>query len=209
MNSGYPSEDEVTANLGDKVMATFGLVVAQTRADLNVYRRTFPMWASAATDRGLLSWCHDRAWAHLTRLFDGVSEVSFVDQPPLRELYVGLRYRLRWKKHDLSDRVATYPTQTAIEFLEQDPPTLDGMEEIRLVAGYRWDPVTREIGSGILSLRDGNEKVVWSHVLDEPDAGRGGLTEVTPIVPAGAPTAPQIVVHRLDERPQQSGTTES
>jgi hypothetical protein len=38
---------------------------------------------------------------------------------------------------------------------------------------------------------------------------RGGLTEVTPIVPAGAPTAPQIVVHRFDERPQQSGTTES
>jgi hypothetical protein len=124
-------------------MATFGLVVAQTRADLNVYRRTFPMWASAATDRGLLSWCHDRAWAHLTRLFDGVSEVSFVDQPP--------------------------------------PPTLDGMEEIRLVAGYRWDPVTREIGSGILSLRDGNEKVVWSHVLDEPDAGRCASCTLPPL----------------------------
>lgn len=209
MKSGYPSEADVIADLGDKVMATLGIVVAQTRNDLSVYRRTFPMWASDATDRGLLSWCHDRAWAHLTRLFDGVSEVAFVDRPPLRELYVGLRYRLRWKKHDLDDRVSTYPTQAALEFLEQDAPTLEGMEETRLVAGYRWDALTREIGSGILSLRDGNEKVIWSHVLGEPDAGSGSITEVAPIVPSGGPTPPDISVPRLDQQPEQKGSAES
>jgi hypothetical protein len=207
MKSGYPSEESVTAELGDKVMATFGVVVAQTRLDLTVYRRTFPMWASEHTDRGLLSWCHDRAWAHLTRLLDGVSEVSFVDQPPTREMYVGLRYRLRWKKHDLDDRLTTYPTQTAIEFLEQDPPTFEGLEEVRLVAGYRWDPATRQIGSGVLSLRDGNEKVIWSHVLAEPDAS--SVTEATPILPSSGPAAPQIFVPRLDQDRSQSETGDS
>jgi hypothetical protein len=207
MNSGYPSAEDVTTDLGDKVMSSLAVVVAQTRADLTVYRRTFPLWASQGTDRGLLSWCHDRAWAHLSRLFDDLDRVSFVDRPPLREMYVGTRYRMRWKKHDLEDRVSTYPTQTALGFLEQDLATLDGLEEVRLVAGYRWDPVLREIGTGILTLRDGNENIVWSHVLDEPVDG--SVTEVTPIVPTGGPTAPQIGMPRLDEQAGRDGSADT
>ena len=72
-------------------------------------------------------------------IFDGVREVSFVDRPPTREIYVGTRYRLRVKKHDIDGAIATYLTQGALDFLEQEPATFDGLEEIRLIAGYGWD----------------------------------------------------------------------
>jgi len=115
-------------------------MVARPRQDLDVYRRTFPSWVADSTDRGLLNWCHDRTWAHATRIFDGVAGVSFIDSPPTREFYVGTRYRLRVKKHDIEGRVSTCLTQGALGFLEQEPATFDGLEEVRLIAGYRWDP---------------------------------------------------------------------
>lgn len=195
MNSGYPSEEDVITDLGDKVVAGIAHAVAQMRDDLRVYRNTFPGWVGASTDRGLLSWCHDRAWAHLTSTFDDVVEVDVVDRPPLREMFVGTRYRLRFKKHDVEDRVTTYPTQTALAFLEQDSATLDGLEEVCLVAGYRWDPVLRQVGAGVISLRDGRENVIWTHVLAEPTTG---IVEATPIVGATGPTAPRIDMPHRD-----------
>jgi len=189
MKSGYPSREDVLADLGDKVAEGIVLAVAQTRSDLRVYRRVFPGWVADATDRGLLSWCHDRAWSHLAAAFDEVHEVSFVDQPPLREMYVGTRYRMRFKKHGLDDELATYPTQTALAFLEQGACTLDGLDEVHLVAGYRWDPVLREVGAGVISLRDGKQNVIWTHVLAEP---AGNVVPVTPILPVAGPQAPLI-----------------
>lgn len=200
MKSGYPSEEDVLADLGDKVAQGIAHAVAQTRSDLKVYRQVFPGWVADATDRGLLTWCHDRAWAHLGAVFDEVGEVSFVDQAPLREMYVGTRYRLRFKKHGLQDQVTTYPTQTALAFLEQGACTLDGLDEVHLVAGYRWDPVLREVGAGVVSLRDGKQNVIWTHVLAEPE---GSVQAATPILPATGPQTPLIdmpAAHEDDDR---------
>ena len=186
----HPNPDDVLKDLGDKVVQGLALMVAHTADDLHVYRRTFPSWVADSTERGLLNWSHDRAWAHVTRIFDGISGVSFVDQPPKREIYVGTRYRLRVKKHDIEGRVSTYLTQGALDFLEQEPPTLDGLEEIRLIAGYRWDPELREVGAAVISLRDGVDHVVWMHELDEPAAG--AVASTVPILPPTAPRTPQI-----------------
>ncbi|MGH3754004.1 MAG: hypothetical protein ACRDRP_15165 [Pseudonocardiaceae bacterium] len=175
MKSEHQSAEQVLDDLGGKVTQGLALMVARTRADLDVYRRTFPEWVADSTDRGLLNWCHDRAWVHAVRIFDGMSEVSFVDQPPTRELYVGTRYRLRVKKHDIEGGVSTFLTQGALDFLEQQPATLDGLEEIRLIAGYRWDPGLRE--------------------LDEP---AGAVT--TPILPPTQPRAPELGMASDDER---------
>ncbi|HEY4003940.1 MAG TPA: hypothetical protein VGM60_01965, partial [Pseudonocardia sp.] len=151
-----------------------------------------------STDRGLLNWCHDRAWAHVVEIFDQVENVSFVDRLPRRELYVGTRYRMRVKKHDLEGAVSTVLTQGALDFLEQEQPTLDGLEEIRLIAGYRWDPELREVGAATISLRDGRKNVIWMHDLDEPEGG--AVSTTTPVLPPTQPVLPRITLTGDEER---------
>ncbi|MGH3693438.1 MAG: hypothetical protein ACRDRX_05490 [Pseudonocardiaceae bacterium] len=56
MKSSYPLAEQVLEDLGDKVVQGLALMVAQTRDDLRVYRRTFPSWVADSTDRGLLNW---------------------------------------------------------------------------------------------------------------------------------------------------------
>lgn len=81
MKSSHPSATEVLDDLGDKVAKGLALMVAQTRDDLRVYRRTFPLRVADSTDRGLLNWCHDRAWTHAMRIFAG-----YRWDPELREV---------------------------------------------------------------------------------------------------------------------------
>ncbi|MGH3616012.1 MAG: hypothetical protein ACRDRK_26155 [Pseudonocardia sp.] len=121
-----------------------------------------------------------------------------MDRPPTRELYVGTRYRLRVKKHDIDGAIATFLTQGALDFLEQEPATLDGLDEVRLIAGYGWDPELREVGAAVISLRDGHDKVIWKHELDEPTGGVTATT--TPILPPTGPRPPRI---------ERAGDTES
>lgn len=190
MKSVYPSPAEVLDDLGDKVVLGFAVMTARTRDDLRVYRSTFPGWSAAATDRGLLAFAHDRAWAHVVEIFDDAPNIFFVDKPPTREVFVGTRYRLRIKKHDIDGRVSTYPTPGALAFMDQGQLTFDGLEEVRLVAGYRWDPELREIGAPVISLRDGYTNIIWTHELDEP--ADPGIVSVTPILPTMSPQLPVV-----------------
>lgn len=190
MESSHPTPEQVTEDLGDKVVNGLALMVAQTREDLRVYRTTFPGWVADSTDRGLLNWCHDRMWVHVTRIFDDLDGVTLVDRLPLREIAVGLRYRLRVKKHDVDGKVSTVLTQGALDFLEQDPPTLEGLDEVRLIAGYRWSADERDLGAAVISLRDGLNHVVWMHDLDEPR--EGSVTTTIPILPSSQPRRPEI-----------------
>lgn len=167
-----------------------------------MYRSTFPTWVADSSDRGLLNWCHDRAWAHVIRIFEAVPGVSFVDQPPTRELHVGVRYRLRVKKHDIEGHVSTYLTQGALDFLEQESATVEGLEEVRLIAGYRWDAELREVGAAVISLRDGQQHIVWMHELDEPAEVVGAIP--TPILPPAEPRKPEIGMASNDERAERT-----
>ncbi|MEU4724050.1 hypothetical protein AB0G06_30920 [Nonomuraea dietziae] len=167
--------------------------MARTTDDLAEYRQIKPSWVSQASERGLANWIHDRLWYHLSVLLDGISTVRLVDSEPTREIFVGLRYRLRAKRHGDEGNVSTFLTPGAIEFLFQPPAqeTISGLEEIRLIAGYTWDKETREMGQPVLSLRDGKDEIVW--LIELPDAGTGyGGATVTPMPVAPEPSAPTI-----------------
>jgi hypothetical protein len=105
---------------------------------------------------------------------------------------------LRVKKHDIEGNVSTYPTQGALDFLEQEQLHLEGMEEVRLIAGYRWDPELRQVGAGVISLRDGLEKPIWTYELTEP--ATGAVVSVIPMLSPAEPTAPEIGLTSDDKR---------
>jgi len=189
----YPSWDQVKDALGDKVIASIGTAVAASRPELADYRRAFPSWVAAHTERGLAGWIHDRIWFHLAGTLDGVSDVTVIDKEPHREIWVGYSYRLRIKRHHDDGHVSTYRTSEALDFLTQVPvqPEFDGLEEMHLIAGYIWDKETRQIGPAVVSLRDG-DNVLWIQELVEiPDEGTGtGTVSITPQTPT--PSGPQI-----------------
>lgn len=189
MKSSHPTPDEVVADLGDKVVDGLALAIAQTREDLRVYRQTFPAWVADATERGIKNWVHDRVFAHASRVLDAVPDVSIFDREPRREIIVGVRYRLRLKTHEMDGAVSTYPTQGALEFMLQGAPTLEGLEELRLVAGPRWLRDTSTPGSAVISLRDGLDDVKWMHDLPDP---KSGIVTPVPIVPPSGPRRPAI-----------------
>ncbi|MEU8355924.1 hypothetical protein AB0C27_07905 [Nonomuraea sp. NPDC048882] len=205
MNS-YPDPDEVKADLGDKVVEAFARSVARAADDLVKYRQGMPSFVSQASERGLANWIHDRLWYHLTVLLDDVPGVQLVDEEPTREIYVGIRYRLRAKRHGDDGDISTYLTSGAKDFLFQPPsqPTLAGMEEVRLIVGYIWDKESREMGQAVLSLRDGRNDIVW--LIELPDAGTGyGGATVTPVPAAPEPSAPIIDVGQEDAAQETNG----
>lgn len=146
------------------------------------------------SERGLANWISDRIWAHLLNLAGDIEGVNLVEKGVTREVIVGLNYRLRVKRHAEDGRVASYETPTFMEFVTQDDGnvTLEGFEEIRLIAGYEWDKDKRDIGDPVLSLRDGKDNVKWQEklpdVADEDEGG--GATVVTPQQPQ--PPAPTV-----------------
>jgi hypothetical protein len=180
-----PAAEDVLADLGDKIVGAVVDSTRRSRADLVLYRKTFPEWVADHSERGLANWIHDRMWAHLRRALDQVDGTAIVDQGSLREIVVGIRYRARVKRHGVSDEVRSYPTAAALAFWAQSD-TLDGLEEIRLGFGYRWEHDDRQIGPAVISLRDGlDNDAIW--VVEVDVAGEDGTriswTPVDPTLP--------------------------
>lgn len=199
----YPSFDQVCDDLGDKVIDGFSRAVARTAEDLHEYRTAHPDWVAESSERGLANWLHDRLWIQMVRALRAIEDAGdlvVVDREPLRELVVGTRYKLRAKRHSPDGEVASYPTQTALEFFLQQP-ALDGLEEIRLLVGYEWDRETRAVVQPVLSLRTAKEKVVWQEALPEPhDARRTSATAAEEAIEHTGPAAPRIELPSSHER---------
>lgn len=195
-----PASDDVLHALGDKVVHGLSRAVVLARNDLADYRAMRPDWVAASTERGLASWIHDRIWHHLLGQVDGIDDVSVVDQEPTRELYVGITYRLRVKRHHIDGQVNTYPTQSALDFLGQGGTMpIPTMEEVNLIAGYEWDREERAMGAPLLSLRNGQSNIVW--VIELPEVGEqggDGGAVVRPIVPD--PTGPIVDLPGIEVR---------
>lgn len=118
--------------------------------------------------------------------------LSATRRGPVREVIVHDRYRIRLKRHRLPATVATYPTQGALNFMEQPNGqlVLEGMEHIRLILGYLWDNDSDEVGAAVLSMRDGIDNVLWVHELDDtPDSAVA--------LPRRTQPAPAVVRSRL------------
>ena len=87
--------------------------------------------------------------------------------------------------------MSSYPTDAFLAFSVQDPPQL--IQEVRLIGGYRWDPETREMGTAVVSARDGKSNVLWVVELAE-GTEEGGVTHFEPRVPDGSlPPLPTVV----------------
>jgi hypothetical protein len=116
---------------------------------------------------------------------------------------VYLNYRIRVKRHHWDGRVSTYPTEAALDFMAQPPEqkTLEGMQEIRLIAGYHWDKDLRDITAGVLSLRDGLDKKIWLIELPLSDSGEGTGTSAMPTSPT--PQSPIIDTGSLKEKGEE------
>lgn len=200
-----PSSDEVLATLGDKFVEALSRSALLAKEDLLDYRRVRPAWVAAHSERGLASWIHDRQWDHLIALLTGVEGVSFVDKEPTRDIYVGMNYQIRIKRHHWDGKVSTYPTQGALEFMAQPPAqdTLDGLEQVHLIGGYHWDRDLRDITAGVLSLRDGVNKQIWLIELSLPPGKLGTGTSTLSVSPT--PTSPTIDAGVRAEKGEESG----
>ena len=185
----YDNSDNVVEALGEKVIEALGAAIPRTRLDLDRYRRSLPDIVATSSPRGLANWFHDRAWHHVVSELHDRDNIVIVDKGPVREIVVDGTYRVRIKRHDKKGRVNTYPTQSALEFLSQphEQLVLDGLAEIRLIAGYQWNSTTHEIGPAVLSLRDGLDNVLWMIELPEPADGASVVPITDPITPE-APT---------------------
>ncbi|WET79729.1 hypothetical protein P3102_00225 [Amycolatopsis sp. QT-25] len=177
--------EDVLDDLGDKVVGALVDATNATRVDLADYRDAFPGWVADSRERGLSNWIHDRLWAHLRRQLTDVDSVGLLDQGVTREVKVGLRYRARVKRHTGRDRVRSYATKSALAFWAQSD-ALEGLEEVRLGFGYRWNPEERVIGSTIVSLRDGlDEDAIWAVEVDAGASGAAGTSITwTPVDPS-------------------------
>ena len=187
----YPDSDSVLEDLGDKVLEAFSKATSEARADLARYRRDSPEFVIDASPRGLANWIHDRLLKRLSDAVEGMDHVSVVESGPTREIFVSgsaLLYRIRVKRHDVVGMVSTYPTQGALEFMEQTfQPTLDGRFKVHLMLGYQWEADAYEIGPTVLSLRDGMKNIIWRVYLDRPAATGSGATDLRPPSLPGQP----------------------
>lgn len=200
----YPGSADVIAELGDKVIEGFAGAVQDARADLVTYRKVLPHFVAQSSERGLANWIHDRLWYHLGVRLGELPDVYFTDREPHRELRVGTRCLFRVKRHTELGGVSTHPTQTALNFLQQVPTqqALDGLDEIRLIMGYVWDPAARSIGPAVISLRANLDTVLWMEELSAPESGASGVA--TPLPPRPEPVKPKIDV-QSDDEPELTG----
>jgi len=198
----------VAAELGDKVMEALSLTVSMAKEDLLEYRRLRPAWVAAHSERGLAAWIHDRHWLHLAGLLSGISGVAVHDAEPVRDVFIGVNYRLRVKRHHWDGRVSTYPTAAALDFMAQPcwQPTLNGMHEYHLIAGYSWDKEIRDITAPVLSMRDGlHRRTIW--MIELPPPRNYGGTAPASFPPSPGPSRPTIDTSRVpteqtEEKPE-------
>lgn len=187
----YPDATVVLEELGEKVQHALGHAVVLTRQDLEDYRAFRPDWVARHGERGLANWIQDQLWHHVTVGLDAVEDATVHEQGVTREVMVSNTYRLRIKRHHLDGLVSTYPTQTALEFLEQPAGQLPGLELVHLIAGYEWDRNKRAIVRPVLSLRDQRDNIIWLVALPEDESGESTVVEMPS---QDGPTGPTIEI---------------
>lgn len=183
----------VLEELGEKVLDALADSVVAARSDLRKYWVALPEIAAQSSPRGMANWIHDRVWSHACRLLDLIDDAVCYEKGPLREVIVRDRYRMRLKRHRPPAAVATYPTQGALDFMEQPDGqlVLAGMEQLRLICGYVWNEDSGEMGPAVLSMRHGIKNVLWVHELPSTEGS------ATPLPDREGPI-PSIVRSRLD-----------
>lgn len=218
-----PSPEEVTAEIGDKVIDALRLGVSRAKEQFREYQQQHPDWLANNAKRTVADLIHDWMWAAVVAALTTVSKhpaseadettphVTIIDRDPLRELSIRvesehrLSYLIRLKRHHMDGATSSYQPQTVIDFeLQGRNQTFPGFGEVRLEAGYEWDEETRAIGTALITLRDGRNNVIWTLPLS-PDAGSAADGVVTrPTTPE--PVPPVVGVPGEDETQEDQDT---
>lgn len=185
--------DAVLEELGSKFPLALVRAVDSARADLRALRAWKPDWLVGLFQREVAGVIHARIWTYLTAELDGIDGITFRTDEPHREIAVsaamGRTFRLRVKRHSDGDQISSYPTSSDLAFWDgKADASFEGLEEIHLAAGYRWDPTTADIGAPVISYREGKSNVIWAV---EVDAGHGDAAVPMSYVPI-PPSLPQV-----------------
>lgn len=179
-------QDRVLSELGDKFPQALVHATDAAREDLHAMRDWRPGWFPSLFQREVAGIIHSRIWAHLTTDLDGLAEITLRTEEPFREVRIaspiGRTFTIRVKRHSEEDQIRSYRTPQDVEFWGGAVMTLEGLEEITLSAGYRWDSVTGEIGLPVITYREGKENVIWAVEVARGDAGVTPI-QYTPIQP--------------------------
>ena len=199
-----PSDEQVTAALGDKFLTCFVDAVDAARGDYEEFREWRPSWFASFTNRFTSNFVHERVWAYMVAGLDDQADVVILDKEPRRELIVGGKYVMRIKRHSEADRIRSYPTSAALDFWAQKP-ALAGLEQISLAVGYIWDKDERAVKAPVLSLRDGLDKrPVWAIRFTSRMAGADSIAW-EPIEPTD-PTMDLSTILKSEDGTEESGS---
>ncbi len=146
-----------------------------------------PGWFPTMFQREVAGIVHARIWAYLTAELEDVDGIAFRTTEPFREVRIvtplARTFKVRVKRHSEEDRISSYPTPSDLEFWGGVAATFEGLEEVPLAAGYRWDAATGEVGVPVISYREGKDNVVWAVEVDADAAGGAVPLRYTPILP--------------------------
>ncbi|WP_159807846.1 hypothetical protein [Cellulomonas citrea] len=185
--------DKVLGEVGSKVIEAIARATDGARADWQDLRQFKPSWIPPMSQRGVSNILHERIWAHCVDLLSGLDDegITLIDKEPVREIVLqlpaGRTYRLRVKRHSTSMAISSYPTPADVEFWSgsrQD--SFDGLEEIHLAAGYRWDSELRSMAETVISFREGKHSPQWMVEIAAAEPG----SSVGPIV--WSPITPRL-----------------
>ncbi len=181
MNS-YPDPGAVREELGDEFLKAFVGSVSGSSADLADFRLFRPEWYADYSKRFVANFIHERVWSRMVAEVADHDGVTVVDNEPVRQIYHGMKYEIRFKRHRDGATIATYPTAGAIAFWTQSA-CLPGLEKVSLALGYKWDTELGLIDGAVMSYRDGKDNPIW---LVELGAAAAGGSEITfaPVDPA-------------------------
>ncbi|WP_211374002.1 hypothetical protein [Cellulomonas fimi] len=187
-----PRESEtVLSELGSKFPLALVRATDAARGDLRSLRRWRSDWLQGMFQREVAGIVHARIWAHLMAELDSVDGVTFRTEEPYREVRVvtplGRTFKVRVKRHSEGDRISSYTTPSDVEFWGGAVLSFDGLEEVPLAAGYRWEAATGDVGAPVISYREGKENVIWAVEVDAGQADAAAPLRYTPIAPPGLP----------------------
>lgn len=197
--------DSVLGEIGSKFPLALVHATDAARDDLRELRSLKPDWLQGMFQREVAGIVHARIWEHLRAELDGVGGITFRTEEPYREVRIvtplGRTFKVRVKRHSEGDRISSYPTPSDLQFWGGAVVTFEGLEEVPLAAGYRWQAATNDVGAPVISYREGKENVVWAVEVDAGAAGGVEPLRYTPILPS----LPQVDL-AASVRDEESGT---
>ncbi|MCL3777535.1 MULTISPECIES: hypothetical protein [unclassified Actinomyces] len=176
----FPTAEEVTDDLAD-VTPLFGAAYSEMTKEYARLRREEAGLITRLSKRTVAGILHNLLWSSFSARVAALPRVMAIDEEPVHQVGIGLRYRVRIKRHRPDERIAFYPTRAAMEFWASAQGTFSGLRGCSLAFGYVWDPDLRAPVDAAISLQDGRDGAVWMiRLAPDEDAVHGFSFEHVP-----------------------------